>query len=138
MEVVSRSGSRRVYRNDLARRQGVAAEAISDAQITAHFTARNLAVQFVYDWQDASTRRSRSTRPPTTRWSTRLARSSRVSRMSSTCRAVYDAASLRENVYTGTFTEQGLLVAEMCYDSDFITLPVCSMGRVGAADLTCA
>jgi hypothetical protein len=51
--------------------------------------------------------------------------------------AVYDAASLQVNLYTGLFTEQGILVAEMCYDSDLVTLPVCNSGRVGAADLTC-
>ena len=52
--------------------------------------------------------------------------------------AVYDAASLEVNLYTGLFTEQGILVAEMCYDSDRLTLPVCNAGRVGAADLVCA
>ena len=137
LEVVVPFWVKAVYRNDLGRRQGVAAESISDEQITAHFTARNLAVQFVYDWQvlDQTVEVYPSTYNalvyPAGTFVKGVADVINLS-------AVYDAASLRENVYTGTFTEQGLLVAEMCYDSDFITLPVCSMGRVGAADLTCA
>jgi hypothetical protein len=52
--------------------------------------------------------------------------------------AVYDAASLSTNVYTGLFMEQGLLVAQMRYDVDLITLPINSTGRTGPHDLSSA
>jgi hypothetical protein len=51
---------------------------------------------------------------------------------------VYDAASLATNVYTGLFTEQGLLVAKQKFHADLVTLPICNAGRTGAANLTCA
>jgi hypothetical protein len=52
--------------------------------------------------------------------------------------AVYDAASLATNIYTALFFEQGILTAKMCYDSVKVTLPVCSGGRSGITNLTCA
>jgi hypothetical protein len=51
--------------------------------------------------------------------------------------AVYDAASLAQNVYTGLFMEQGLLVAKMQYGVDLVTLPICNAGRRGALDVSC-
>lgn len=50
---------------------------------------------------------------------------------------VYDAASLAVNTYTGVFFEQGLLVADGCYDSFKVTLPICAAGQSGASSLTC-
>ena len=140
LEVILPFWVKGMYRSDLARRQGVAAEAISDAQIMAHFAARNLAVQFVYGWQPMSGFAS----PPAEVYpatyqallypaGTFVVGKADVINLS----AVYDAASLEVNVYTGVFTEQGILVAEMCYDSDLVTLPVCNAGRTGASDLTC-
>jgi hypothetical protein len=49
--------------------------------------------------------------------------------------AVYDAASLAENVFTGLFFEQGLLVANTCFDADLITINVCGSGHTGIADI---
>lgn len=52
--------------------------------------------------------------------------------------SVYDAASLANNIYTGLFVEQGVLVAQLCPEAFKVTLPVCAAGRVGVADLSCA
>lgn len=141
LEVILPFWAKGMYRSDLARRQGVAAEAISDAQISAHFAARNLAVQYVYGWQPLSGLVGAPVEAyPATYQAllfpagTFVVGKADVINLS----AVYDAASLEENLFTGLFTEQGLLVAEMCYDSDLLTLPVCNAGRVGAADLVCA
>jgi hypothetical protein len=141
LEVLLPFWAKGMFRSDLARRQGVAAEAISDAQINAHFTARNLAPQWLYNWQPLSGLAGAPVEEyPATYEAlmypagTFVVGKADVINLS----AVYDAASLEENLYTGLFTEQGILVAEMCYDSDRLTLPVCNAGRVGAADITCA
>lgn len=136
MEVVVPFWVKGSYRSDLARRQGVAAEAISDAQITAHFAARNLQVSFVYDWQVLD--QTVEVYPATYNVlvypaGTFIKGTTDVINLS----AVYDAASLAVNVYTGVFFEQGLLVAKMCYGSDLVTLPICNSGAVGAAEFTC-
>jgi hypothetical protein len=139
-EIVLPFWAKSMFKDDLGRRAGVAAEAISDAQIMAHFAARNLAVQFVYGWQPLSAVSAGAADGYPDSYQvlmypagTFVAGVADVINLS----AVYDAASLEENVYTGTFMEQGLLVAEMCYDSDLITLPVCNAGRTGAQDFTC-
>ena len=136
MEVVVPFWVKGSYRSDLARRMGVGAEAISDAQITAHFSARNLKVSFVYDWQVLD--QTVEVYPATYNVliypaGTFIKGTTDVINLS----AVYDAASLAVNVYTGVFFEQGLLVAKMCFGSDLVTLPICNAGRTGINDLTC-
>lgn len=145
MEVILPFWVKAMFKNDLARRSSIGVEAISDAQLMAQFSARNLAVQFVYNWQPlAGLVVGADTAPienypatyqalmyPAGTW---VVGKKDVINLS----AVYDAASLQVNTYTGTFMEQGLLVANMCYDSNLITLPVCNAGRTGAQDLTCA
>jgi hypothetical protein len=51
--------------------------------------------------------------------------------------AVYDAASLSINEYTGVFFEQGILVAKAGYGSSIVTIPVCTAGTSGAAAFLC-
>lgn len=147
LEVVVPFWLKGAMRSDLARRNGVAAEAITDAQIDAHFRARNLNVQYVYDWQllpvvdDAGTAGvNEANTYPATYQALMYPAGTFVKGVSDVINlnAVYDAASLATNTYTGLFMEQGLLVAKMQYGSDLLTLPVCNAGRTGASDLTCA
>lgn len=137
MEVAVPFWVRGIYRSDLARRTGVAAEAITDAQIAAHFAARKVNVQYVYDWQTISLTAEVY---PTTYNVLVYPAGTFVKGVSDVINlsAVYDAASLAVNTYTGLFVEQGLLVAKMQYDADLLTLPVCNAGRTGAANFTCA
>ena len=137
MEVVVPFWVKEMFRNDLGRRNGVSPEAITDAQISSHFSVRNLAVQYVYDWQTISL--TDEVYPDTFQAlvypsGTFVKGVSDVINLS----AVYDAASLAVNTYTGLFMEQGLLVASLQYAADLVTLPVCNAGRTGIADLTCA
>lgn len=145
MEVVLPFWVKAMFKNDLARRSAVGVETVSDAQLMAHFTERHLAVQFVYNWQPlsgvagATLLNPTEVYPPTYQALMYPAGTFVVGKADViNLNAVYDAASLEENVYTGTFMEQGLLVANMCYDSNLITLPVCNAGRTGASDITCA
>lgn len=146
MEVVVPFWVKGAVRNDLSRRTGQQTP-VTDQQITAHFAARNLAVSFVYDWQplpvvdDAGTVgvNEQNTYPATFRAlvypaGTFIKGTSGVINLS----AVYDAASLAVNTYTGLFMEEGLLVLKRQYGSDYVEVPVCNAGRTGAADLVCA
>lgn len=145
MEVVVPFWIKGAIRSDLANRTGQQTP-VTDQQIAAHFAARNLNVQYVYDWQPLPTADvggtagvDESMTYPTSFNALMYPAGTFVKGTSDviTLNTVYDAASLAVNVYTGLFAEQGLLVAKMKYGADLVTLPVCSAGRTGAHDLTC-
>jgi hypothetical protein len=134
-------------RADLSNRTGVPLEAVTDAQISAYFRARNLNAQFVYDWQElpladvggTATVREDVDYPATVNVlmypaGTFIFGTAPVISLST----VYDAASLAANQYTGLFTEQGWLVAKRRFNPTLVTVPICNAGRTGAADLACA
>jgi hypothetical protein len=147
VEVVVPFWVKGAIRADIGRRNGRDKSAVSDAEIAAHFSAIAANVSYVYDWQDLPTVDDAgtvgvdeaNTYPTTFRAlvypaGTFVKGTSAVINLS----AVYDAASLAENTYTGLFMEEGLLVAKRQYGSDYVELPVCNAGRTGAADFTCA
>lgn len=135
-----------VLKDDLSLRTGQT-QPVTDQQLNAYFSARNLAVSYVYDWQDLPTVDVSGTAgvdesmtyPGTFEVlmypaGTFVKGTSDVINLN----AVYDAASLSTNTYTGLFMEEGLLVAQMKpAGADRVRIPVCSAGRTGAADLTC-
>ena len=137
LEVVVPLWVKGAMRADFARRSGRDSIAVSDEELNAVFSSAGANVQYVYDWQELDT--SAEVYPatfnaivyPAGTW---IKGTADVINLN----AVYDAASLAQNVYTALFFEQGLLVAKMCYESNLITLPVCNAGRAGALDLTCA
>lgn len=138
MEVVLPVHMLEVFRNDMGRRNGVGADAITDAQIMAHFTVRKMRVQWVYGWQELSVAAATVAYPATFQFlaypaGTFVKGVSDVINLS----AVYDAASLAVNTYTGLFMEEGLLVAQMCYEAVLGTVPICAAGITGAQTLDC-
>lgn len=145
LEVVAPFWVKGAIRADLGIRSGRAKDAVTDAEITAHFSARNLSVSFVYDWQDLPLLDDAG--PPILDGEAYPATYNALMYPAGTfikgvsdvinLNAVYDAASLSTNLYTALFMEQGLLIAQMCYDADLLTLPVCNAGRTGINDLTC-
>lgn len=138
LEVVAPYWVKGVVRSDLSKRMGLnSSEQISDQTIAAHFSARGLRVSFVYDWQELTVT---DLVYPDTYNVLMYPAGTFVKGVADVINlnAVYDAASLATNVYTALFFEHAILVAQMCYESQKITLPVCNAGRVGAADLTCA
>lgn len=146
LEVMVPVWVREVIRSDISRRTGQPFEQVSDEQINAMFRARKMNPQFVYGLNDLPL--ADVTGPPaidSDAWPTTFTAlmypagtfvkgTSDVINLS----AVYDAASLATNTYTGLFMEQGVLVAQMCPEAFKVTLPVCNAGRTGAANLTCA
>lgn len=137
LEVVAPYWVLGVIRSDLSKRMGQeATDLITDAVIAQHFALRGLRVSFVYDWQELSTT---ALVYPTTYNVLMYPAGTFIKGVADVINlnAVYDAASLAQNIYTALFMEHAILVAQMCYESQKITLPVCNAGRVGAADFTC-
>lgn len=126
---------RTVLRADLARRTGVDLLNVSDAQLQSYFTARNIRVQWLYNYQPltgtpvATPDEIQAVIYPAGAW---VKGTTDVINLD----AVYDSQNLQNNTYTALFTEEGILVAPQCFDSYLLTLPTCSSGRTGAADIT--
>lgn len=145
LEVVVPVWVRGAIRADLSRRTGQF-NPVTDQQINAHFAAIGASVSFVYDWQDLDlvddevpigdniNEYPASFKALVYPAGTFVKGTSAVINLS----AVYDAASLAVNTYTGLFMEEGLLVAKRQYGSDYVEIPICNAGRTGAANLTCA
>jgi hypothetical protein len=136
LEVVLPFWVKDLLKSDISRRNAVAVETISDAQIASEFSSRNLAVQYVYDFQPLG---EDAVAYPDTFNALMYPAGSWVKGTADVINlnAVYDAAELAKNMYTALFFEQGILVAQMCWDSLNITIPVCNAGRSGIPDLTC-
>jgi hypothetical protein len=130
-----------VIRADWSRRTGVDMTNVSDAQILAHFTARGIRPQFVYDWQDsfagtAAGPGGASALQDFPQEVTYLlyAAGTWVRGVADviTLDTVYDAANLALNQFTALFTEEGVLVAKMGHDSRAYTVPLCPSGTTSA------
>jgi hypothetical protein len=141
MEVVVPFWVDGAMRTDLSNRMGVMPQVITDEILGQHFAARGLNVQYVYDWQD--TPFPAGTAPAVAYPAsfqaliypagTFIKGTADIINLS----AVYDAASLAQNIYTGLFFEQGILVAQMCYQANLVTIPICNSGQVGLNKFTC-
>jgi hypothetical protein len=136
LEVVLPHWAKDVLVADLYRRNGCCGDT-GDSQVSAIFSAARVNVQYVYDWEELP---ANATAWPDTIPALVYPAGSYIKGTANVINlnAVYDAASLATNVYTGLFFEQGILVAEMCKKAVALDIPVCTAGRTGAADLTCA
>jgi hypothetical protein len=136
MEVKMPEFAREVFRADMSRRNAVAVDAVTDQQIDAHFTARRLAVEYVADWQEMT---GADAAWPSTFDAMIFPAGTFIKAVEDVINlsAVYDAASLTVNEYTGVFFEQGILVAQAGYGSSVVTVPICTAGLSGGAVLDC-
>jgi hypothetical protein len=134
MEVVVPFWVKGAIRSDLAIRMGRDTAAVTDADIAAEFANRHLNVSFVYDWQDLTLG---ALHYPTTFTALVYPAGTFVKGTADVINlnAVYDAASLVTNIYTALFYEQGILIAQMCYKAFAVTVPVCSSGHTGTANV---
>jgi hypothetical protein len=130
---------RTTVRADLARRTGVDMINVSDATIEAYFSARGIAIQWLYNFQPLVNTDGVVDTPdavdvvvyPSGAW---VSGTTDVISLD----AVYDSTSLAANEYTALFAETGELIVNPCFDSYLVSLPTCASGRTGAADLaTC-
>ena len=136
MEAVVPFWVKGAIKNDLALRTGRDTAEVTDADVQAVFARFGLNAQFVYDWQPLA---ANAVAYPTTYQALIYPAGTFVKGVSDVINlsAVYDAASLAVNTYTGLFFEEGVLVAQMCYKAALVTLPICNAGRTGTANLTC-
>lgn len=124
----------------LARRQGVAAINVTDAEILAAFTTRKAVPRFVYDWQDAYSglvggpgAQTAITAWPATVQFLAYPAGTWVKPVRDVVNldTVYDNALLTTNQYTALFLEDGFNVIQMCADSRLYTAPIDTSGVVG-------
>ena len=137
MEVVLAHWVKGAVKVDLAMRNGRNSPA-TDADVTAHFSALGVSVNWVYDFIDLPNAPNPTAYPATTTMlvypaGTFVKGTSDIINLN----AVYDAASLANNIYTGLFMEEGILVVKRCFGGAKYTIPICTAGRTGINDVTC-
>lgn len=145
LELIAPFWVKEVIKADLSRRNGVDLLNVTDAMITAWFTARGVRADFVYDWQDLA---GCATPPgpdvPVLAWPTQV--EFIIYRPGTwvaatldviTLDTIYDSALLKQNKFIQLFTEEGIQMINRCYDSRRFTVPICADGSTGA-QLACA
>lgn len=136
MEVRMPTFVKEVFRAELSRRINQPLGSVSDAQIVAEFATRRLAPDFVTDWAELAGANPvfPATFPvmvhPAGTFVTSMEDIINLS-------AVYDAASLVKNEYTGVFFEQARMLYKAGYGSTKFTIPICTAGLVGAPVIDC-
>lgn len=116
IEVILPAWAKDVVRADLSRRTGVEMLAVSDAQINEFFGVRNLAVQFVYDFQNFATGNTGSWTAFPTSVQAILYPAGAFVRLTADVidlDAIYDSVNLSTNTYTAAFFEEGMAVANV-------------------------
>jgi hypothetical protein len=137
LEVVMPFWAEDVLLADVARRNGGGYGVPTSGDISAIFSAANMSVQFVYDWEPLPD--DADAWPATIPTLIYPAGSFVVGKSDViNLTAVYDAASRAVNTYTALFFEQGILVAPLCRDGIAVDIPVCTAGATGDPSLACA
>ncbi len=136
MEVKMPVWAREVFRAEMSRRPFRSGGPVTDAEINAEFTSRRLAPEYVEDWEELA-----GANPvfPATFPVMVYPAGTFVKAVEDVINlsAVYDAASLSVNEYTGVFFEQGVMTFKAGYGSTKFTVPICTAGLVGAPILDC-
>lgn len=131
MEVVAPFWLKGAVRADLAMRNGVDYLAVSDAQISAYFSVRGARVQWVYNWQPLVA--NEEGYPATAQVLVYPAGTFVKARTNViNLNAVYDAAELSVNRYTGLFMEEGVALIKRCYQAKLVTIALSQAGLTGA------
>lgn len=125
-----------VMRADLAMMQGVDTKNVTDAQITSWLSARNIALQYVGDWQtrdDGMPGNLQTVQWPATvdivlypagTWFRALSPIIEFG-------AMYPRELLQVNRYTKFFTEDAIAIGKRCNKSIVVTIPICPSGAFG-------
>lgn len=135
IEGVAPSWFHEVLRADLAMMEGLDTKAVGDGQISGWLTSRNLAFQFVGDWQ------TRGAGEPgnmnTTDWPASVdlllyPAGTWFRSMSPVIEfgVMYPRELLQVNRYTRFFTEDAIAVGKRCNRSLVVTVPICVSGAI--------
>jgi hypothetical protein len=139
LEVLLPHWVKQVIRVDLSNRMGVDLIDVNDARINAFFAARNLRIQWLYDYQNLTLDASGIvTSYPDTIEAIMYPAGTYVRGVSDviTLDTVYDSVNLKRNDYVHFFIEQGITVTNPCHDGRRISVPLAITGRTAAADIT--
>lgn len=139
LEVILPVWAKEIVRADLSRRNGVDLLAVSDAQIQGYFSVRNLAVQWVYDYQVLPTTGGTAGQAwPTTLEAMIYPAGSFVKGTTPVIDldTIYDSVGLSTNTYTAAFFEEGIFVANTCGTGIKVAIDISSLeGLTGAANI---
>jgi hypothetical protein len=139
IEGIAPSWFHEVLRADLAMREGTDVFAVTDAAINGWLSARNIALQFVGDWQ------TRSAGLPgnlaTLKWPTTVdvvlyPAGTWFRSMSNVIElgVMYPKEQLQVNRFTRMFTEDAIAVGKRCGESVLVRVPLDVNGAVGIRD----
>lgn len=129
---------RNVLRADLANRTGVDLLEVNDARINGWFASRGARVQWLQHWQDLEYTDGVAQGYPEQVEMVVYPAGTFVKGEEDvlTLDTVYDSVNLKKNDYVHLFMEQGILVANPCYEGRRVRFPVNINGRTAAADIT--
>lgn len=139
LEVVLPFWVKAAVRADLSQRTGVDMLAVTDQQIESYFTVRGARVQWVYNWQDLTIGAGGAGAPATDFPATVEALMYpagtfvKLSLDVITLDAVYDSTNITTNTYTALFAEEGIALANTCFDAKRISLPLSVSGLTAGA-----
>lgn len=141
LEVVLPFWVKSAIRADLSQRTGVELTNVTDQMIDAHFTARGLRVQFIYNYQPLTLTGVGNVGPATDYPSTLEAliypagTFVKLTNDVISLNTIYDSTGLSTNTYTGLFAEEGVALANTCFDVQRISLPLNVSGLTAAANI---
>lgn len=107
---------------------------VSDAAITAWFAVRNIAPQFVYDYQplDATSTGTWTAWPTTLEFMMYPAGAfTKLAKDVIDLDTIYDSVGLSTNVYSAAFYEEGIAVANTCAGGVKVTVAINTEGATG-------
>lgn len=143
LEVVLPFWVKGAIRADLSQRTGVDLLNVTDQVIESYFSVRGARVQWVYNWQDLTITSGvdpnvvqvAATDFPATVQALMYPAGTFVKLGLDVISldAVYDSTNIVTNTYTALFAEEGIALANTCFDARRITLPMNVSGLTAAA-----
>lgn len=136
IEGVAPSWLAEVLRADLANQEGVGTKSVSDAQVNQWLVDRNIALQYVGDWQTRATGQPGHLDTvewpatvdvllyPAGTWFRAMANVIEIGIM-------YPKEQLQVNRYTRFFTEDAIAIGKRCNQSLVVRVPICPSGAIG-------
>lgn len=132
-----------VVRTDIAHRDGLDTLAVTNEMIADWFTRRNIAVQFVGDWQVRGPGLPGAV-TPATEWPDTIdyliyppGTFVRGNGMSLDLGVVRDSVLNATNDHTAAWAEDCYMVTKPGHESRIVTVDICNSGVIGARSLEC-
>jgi len=139
LEVLLPHWVKTIIRIDLSNRAGVPFETITDAQIDAQFTARNLKVQWLNAYQDLTLDVTTGLllELPETVEAIMYPAGTYVRGVSDVISldTIYDSVNLKKNDYVHLFVEQGTLMTNPCGEGLRVSFPLVANGQRAYDDI---